>query len=122
MKNELRQKSIVVRRRIGRICTAFTLLFTLLFNSGSLYSQDFSLYSNLSWVSESATQNAVVKSYSVVDAHGYLYVAGASINSSGNYDAYVSKLSPTGNLEWDFVKSGLDSSDDFASFIYVDPN
>jgi hypothetical protein len=51
-------------------------------------------------------QDLYVKTITKTDASSNVYTAGMTLNSSGDYDAYVVKFSPSGNLLWSRQISG----------------
>lgn len=65
------------------------------------------------------TQHFFYKNVTKTDASDNVYVAGATVNSSGNYDILVAKYDDRGTLEWMQQIDGDDHFHDFATAIYI---
>src|SRR5690606_22966964 len=59
---------------------------------------------------------------SKVDQQGRVYVAGSTINSSGNHDIILQKFERNGDLLWQQTYNGLANLDDMAADIFIDDN
>lgn len=70
------------------------------------------------WAEDKGTQNFFQKSVTKTDANQNVVIAGATINSSGNYDLLLTKYDSQGNELWTQQVGG--SGDDFASAIFID--
>lgn len=75
------------------------------------------------WETQSGSQidyqRTVVRTKSLGGAT-YYYTCGASINSSGNYDMYVSKMNASGSLLWSQVYNGAGNGNDYATDVQID--
>ena len=74
------------------------------------------------WATTSGTQNFFYKNIVKTDANGYVYIAGATVNDSNNYDILVAKYSPRGTLQWMQQYDGAGHGDDMAVGLYIDGN
>ena len=77
----------------------FTFIFIVLINA--VYSQipsETKVFKE--WNTNEGTQNFFYKNVTKTDASGNVYIAGATMNSSGNYDALVAKYGSKGDLQW----------------------
>lgn len=72
------------------------------------------------WATFDGTQNYFLKAAVATDQYDATYVAGATLNSSGNYDILVSKYDPSGNVVWTDTYDGAGNGDDAALAIQVD--
>ncbi len=72
------------------------------------------------WNNSAGTQYFFQKSVTKTDASSNVFIAGATMNSSGNYDALVAKYSSTGALIWINQYAGSGNQDDFASALFLD--
>lgn len=72
------------------------------------------------WTNSTGTQNYFMRSKTVTDGSGNVYVAGATVNGNGNYDILVSKFNSGGALQWSQQKDGLANFMDAATALYVD--
>lgn len=73
-----------------------------------------------SWATTEGTQNYFVRSSLNSDPSGNVYVAGATINSAGNYDILVSKYDDKGELIWADQFDGPGAGNDMAAALAVD--
>lgn len=75
------------------------------------------------WTSKSGSQNTFQRSVirsKVLAGNTYYYQAGATINSSGNYDMLVEKMSASGSLIWAKTYNGAGNGDDIATDVQID--
>lgn len=71
------------------------------------------------WTTNLGTQHFFHKNVTKTDASDNVYVAGATVNASGNYDILVTKYNRHGNLEWTQQIDGDDHFHDFATALYI---
>ncbi len=75
------------------------------------------------WNTTSATQidyqRTVVRT-KLLGGATYYYTVGSSINASGNYDMYVSKMNSGGTLLWSQVYNGAGNGNDYATDVQID--
>ncbi len=69
------------------------------------------------WTTANGTQNMFVKSFTETDANKNVYIGGATVNGSGDYDMLLSKYDPRGVLLWTQQYGGAGNGDDGASAI-----
>lgn len=69
------------------------------------------------WNSQEGTQNFFVRSVTATDASNNIYVAGATINTQGNYDILLAKYKSDGTFEWASQYAGQGAKDDAATAI-----
>ena len=69
------------------------------------------------WTTSSGTQNMFLETFTETDANGNVYVGGATVNASGNYDILLTKLDRRGTLQWAEQYAGTGYGDDAASAI-----
>lgn len=74
------------------------------------------------WTTTNGTQNFFYKNIVKTDANRNVYVAGATVNDSNNYDILVAKYSPKGTLQWMQQYDGAGHGDDVAVGLYIDGN
>lgn len=91
---------------------AVTLLSTMLFSQNRQYAF-------LDWTTISGTQDFFLKSITKTDAFGNVYVAGATINGSGNYDILLAKYNSSGNQLWIQQYAGAANGHDAAVSLMV---
>ncbi len=72
------------------------------------------------WATTSGTQNFFYKNIIKTDANGNVFVAGATVNDSNNYDILVAKYNSRGILQWMQQYDGAGHGDDMAVGLYVD--
>ncbi len=72
------------------------------------------------WTTTAGSQNFFQNSVTKIDGSGNVLIAGATMNSSGNYDALVAKYSSGGTLLWINQYAGSGNKDDFASALFLD--
>jgi hypothetical protein len=94
-----------------------TILFFLL-GSFSLSAQNAKVFEE--WATPDGTQNFFSRASVMTDGSGNVYVAGATLNGSGDYDLLVSKYSGNGVLLWNDQYDGTGNGDDFATSLVVD--
>lgn len=72
------------------------------------------------WVTNAGTQNFLIKSRTITDASKNVYVVGATLNGSGNYDILVAKYDFKGGLLWINQYNGAGNGHDVGTGIDVD--
>ncbi len=75
------------------------------------------------WTSTTGTQNSFQRSIVRSKTFGgniYYYTAGATVNSSGNYDMLVTKQNSSGAILWSNTYAGIGNGDDIASDVQID--
>ncbi len=72
------------------------------------------------WTTDAGTQNFFHKSVTKTDGSGNVYVAGATVNGSGNYDILVAKYNSGGVQQWIQQYNGYGNYHDFATAVFVD--
>ncbi len=72
------------------------------------------------WASSAGSQNFFHKSRTKTDGSGNVYVTGATVNSSGNYDILVAKYNSSGVQQWIQQYNGYENYHDFATAVFVD--
>jgi len=72
------------------------------------------------WMTNTGTQNFFHKNIIKTDANGNVFVAGATVNDSNNYDILVAKYNSRGILQWMQQYDGAGNGDDMAVGLYVD--
>ncbi len=72
------------------------------------------------WATTSGTQNFFYKNIIKTDANGNVFVAGATVNDSNNYDILVAKYNSRGILQWMQQYDGAGNGDDVAAGLYID--
>jgi hypothetical protein len=92
----------------------------LVLSQSSAISQDAMVFED--WVTNGGTQDFFIHSTVVTDQYDATYVAGATLNGSGDYDILISKYNPSGVLVWSDTYDGSGNGDDAALAIYVDQN
>jgi hypothetical protein len=73
------------------------------------------------WGTTEGTQNFFYRNVVKTDASGNVYIAGATVNDTGNYDILVAKYNRRGGLEWLQQYDG-GFGDDIATALVVDRN
>ncbi|HTF05793.1 MAG TPA: SBBP repeat-containing protein, partial [Bacteroidia bacterium] len=111
MKNK--NTNSVIHRRLFN--TVFILLFSLSLNAQTPQAQVFQ-----EWTSTAGAQSFFQKSVTKTDASSNVFIAGASLNSSGDYDIMVAKYSPDGYLYWYNQYAGGGNGNDFATALTID--
>lgn len=71
------------------------------------------------WTTSAGNQSFYQKSVTKTDASA-IYIAGATLNSTGDYDLLVAKYSKTGVLSWINQYAGSGGGNDFASALWID--
>jgi hypothetical protein len=71
------------------------------------------------WSTTTGTQNFFHKNVTVTDNNNNVYVGGATMNGSGNYDILVSKYTNKGALLWTRQVNGTANMQDFATALYA---
>lgn len=94
-------------------------MLLLLSNANLLRSQS-ELHIFTEWASSAGSQNFFHKSRTKTDGSGNVYVAGATVNSSGNYDILVAKYNSSGVQQWIQQYNGYENYHDFATEVCVD--
>jgi uncharacterized delta-60 repeat protein len=72
------------------------------------------------WSSTTGSQNFFYKNVVKTDGSGNVYIAGATINGSGNYDILVAKFDPQGKQLWIQQYNGAGNGNDVATGLYID--
>ncbi len=75
------------------------------------------------WATTGGTQNSFQRSIvrsKTISGIVYYYTAGATINSSGNYDMLITKQNSSGNVLWTNTYAGSGNGDDFATDVQID--
>ena len=72
------------------------------------------------WGKEIGSQFMFHKSVTKTDGSGNVYVAGATVNGSGNYDILVAKYNSGGIQQWIDQYDGYANYHDFATALFVD--
>lgn len=72
------------------------------------------------WVTYQGSQYLFNKSASVTNSNQDVYVAGSTINMTGDYDIFVVKYDKNGIEQWNDQVNGIVSGDDFATAIILD--
>jgi uncharacterized delta-60 repeat protein len=72
------------------------------------------------WTTDAGTQNFFHKGVTKTDGSGNVYVAGATLNGSGNYDILVAKYNSSGIQQWIQQHNGYSNNHDFATAIFID--
>ncbi len=97
---------------------------TLLFFVGVLvsissYSQSV-LHVFEDWSSTAGSQNFFHKNVTKTDGSSNVYVAGATLNGSGNYDILLAKYNSSGVQQWIVQYNGTGNNHDAAIGLYID--
>ncbi len=71
------------------------------------------------WTSTSGTQYFYYKNKVKTDAGGNVYIAGATLNSSNNYDILVAKYNSSGVQQWIQQYNGAGNGDDMALGLFI---
>ncbi|MCF8373157.1 MAG: T9SS type A sorting domain-containing protein [Bacteroidales bacterium] len=69
------------------------------------------------WTTSNGTQNMFLETFTETDASRNVYVGGATVNSSGDYDILLTKYDSRGNLQWTEQYTGAGNGDDAAAAI-----
>lgn len=72
------------------------------------------------WVSNAGSQNFLIKSRTITDATKNVYIVGATLNGSGNYDILVAKYDSKGAQLWINQYNGAGNGHDVGTGIDVD--
>jgi hypothetical protein len=91
---------------------AFFSLSTFAFTQSTMVFQD--------WITTEGTQHYFMQAAVATDPYGGTYLAGATLNSSGDYDILVTKIASTGEVAWTDQYDGTGHGDDAAIAITVD--
>lgn len=95
------------------VTTFLFLMFGLEF-----YSQDTIVYED--WAQTEDIDAHFMANKTKLDDQDNTYIAGATINSSGDYDLYVTKLDSEGDELWSYTYAGSGGEDDAASDLVID--
>ena len=71
------------------------------------------------WASSGGTQNMFLENVTVTNSAGGSLIGGATLNSNGNYDIFLSRYSRKGVLLWTAQYNGAGNGDDAVSAICV---
>jgi len=93
------------------------LLFIGCLISCSIYSQSASNVFQ-DWTTTAGTQNMFKRNVTKTDGNN-VYVAGATMNSAGNYDIFITKFNDKGELQWNRQMNGSANYHDLATGLYV---
>ncbi|MFL5765779.1 MAG: SBBP repeat-containing protein [Bacteroidia bacterium] len=85
----------------------------------SMYSQS-QLKVFQDWQSNAGSQNFLFKNRTKTDASNNIYVVGATMNGSGNYDILVAKYNPQGTQQWISQYNGAGSFNDIGTGVTID--
>ncbi|MBN8695453.1 MAG: SBBP repeat-containing protein [Bacteroidetes bacterium] len=96
------------------------LFMLLLLSNANLLRSQSELHIFTEWASSAGSQNFFHKSRTKTDGSGNVYVAGATVNSSGNYDILVAKYNSSGVQQWIQQYNGYENYHDFATEVCVD--
>jgi uncharacterized delta-60 repeat protein len=72
------------------------------------------------WYGSNGTQNFFYKTETKVDASNNIYIAGATLNGSGNYDILLVKYNSSGVAQWTVQYNGDGNWHDVATGLYID--
>lgn len=72
------------------------------------------------WTTNAGSQNFFHKAITKTDGSGNVYVAGATVNGSGNYDILVAKYNSGGVQQWIQQYNGYGNYHDVATAVFVD--
>ena len=72
------------------------------------------------WASSDGVQEYFYKNVTTTDAARNVYVAGATLNSNGDYDLLVSKFDQRGEMVWTDTIAGSTGGHDFATALAID--
>ena len=72
------------------------------------------------WTGNNGSQNFFYKNLVKTDASGNVYIAGATMNGSNNYDILVVKYNSTGDQLWIQQYNGAGNGNDMAVGLYID--
>jgi hypothetical protein len=96
------------------------LLAILLLGSSYCYCQTPQSMNFLDWDANTGSQNFFQKNISKTDGSGNVYVCGATINGSGDYDLLVAKYNSSGVQQWINQYAGAAGGNDFATAMWID--
>lgn len=109
--------------RFSHIGLRVSFLLALFFIYGELFTQTTSIKAFEEWNSDNGSQHdfqrTVVRTKSFGGSSFY-YTAGATLNSSGNYDLMVTKRNPSGAILWSHTYNGAGNRDDYATDVQID--
>ncbi len=71
------------------------------------------------WATSTGTQHFFKKNSTKSDGSGNIYVVGSTINTSGDYDILIEKLSPSGLRQWVQQYSGPSGKDAFSMALFI---
>jgi hypothetical protein len=91
------------------------LVSILIFISLCVNSQTLKVFEE--WTTSNGTQNMFLETFTKTDANRNVYVGGATINSSGDYDILLTKYDSRGTLMWTEQYAGAGYGDDAAAAI-----
>src|ERR1700749_196748 len=95
------------------------LLWGLLISISSIYAQGV-LTPFEDWSTTAGSQNFFYRNVTKTDSSGNVYTAGATLNSSGNYDMLLTKVASNGTLLWTKQYDGAAHSQDVATSVFID--
>jgi hypothetical protein len=78
-----------------------------------LYSQELKVFEE--WTTGNGVQEMFLETFTETDASNNVYVGGATMNSSGDYDMILSKYNNRGVLLWTETYAGTAGGDDVAA-------
>ncbi len=93
------------------------LVFTII-NNGVNAQSELKVFQD--WKNTNGSQNFFKKNVVKTDASGNIFIAGATLNSSNNYDIIVAKYNSYGVLQWTQQYNGAGNSNDMALGLYID--
>lgn len=99
------------------LCTLFLGLFT----TPQLFAQGQTILSEL-WTGQGGESEVFYKNVVKTDSFNNVYVAGSTVDSTGNHDIILQKFSPRGILLWTNTYSGASGGDDMANAMFIDNN
>ena len=105
-------------KQISSFLCSFIATFVLL-SAATLHAQPIQRIFE-DWFTTDGTQNFFIRADMVTDGSGNVYVAGATLNGSGNYDLLVAKYNNEGGLVWQDQYDGVGNGHDAATAIVLD--
>ena len=97
-----------------------TVLIVCLMTFSMSYSQNIKVFEE--WASRDGTQNFFIKAAVATDLSENVYVAGATLNASGDYDILLTKYNGSGDVVWTDQYDGSGHGDDAAFALTIDIN
>lgn len=104
---------------VSRITSALMMWCSLLFPLSHLFAQQ-SEQVFLESYGSTGVQEAFYKSSVLRGTDGFLYLCGATLNASGNYDMLLTKMSSQNAVLWSVTYGGTAGGDDFAADLVQD--